>query len=70
MRRQKSDRARYGDEIRREVFPPGVTSAYIAEISGINASTIRSWRSDPCKMPAWRYKKIMEALTRERGMET
>lgn len=58
----KSPRERYGERVRADCFRPGVTSAYIAKKSGINAATIRTWKADPGKMPAYRYLQILEAL--------
>ena len=60
-----SPRQKYGEKIRAQVFPKGVTAAYIAQISGINPATVRSWRQSPGKMPAYQYLRILDALNRE-----
>lgn len=57
-----SPRQRYGERIRKEAFPEGMTAAYIARISGIPAPTVTTWRRDPGKMPAYQYLRILDAL--------
>lgn len=58
----KSPRQRYGERIKAEIFRKGVTTAYIAEISGVNANTLRSWKSNPGAMPAYQYLRLLDAL--------
>jgi len=63
MAREKimSPRQKYAEKIGKTVFQRGTTAQYIAEISGINAATVRSWRIDPGKMPAYQYLRILDA---------
>lgn len=63
---QKSPRERYGDAIRDEVFGTDATgkrsATYIAELTGLNVETVRAWRRDAGRMPAYRYLQIKKAL--------
>ena len=61
-RAMKSPRQRYAEQIGNKVFPEGRTLVYVAEISGINYETVRSWKRDPGKMPAYQYLRILDAL--------
>lgn len=65
--KKASPRERYGDMVRDEVFGTehsGIRSAvYLSRMTGINVETLRSWKRDPGRMPAYRYlqiKKIIE----------
>lgn len=69
MRQQmKSPRQRYAEQIRGSIFPEGRSLSWVAEISGINYETVRSWKRDPGKMPAYQYLRILDAL-KKRGNE-
>ena len=69
MAREKiiSPRQKYAERIKKEIFHEGMTSAYIARISGVNAATIRTWKADPGKMPAYQYLRVLDAL-KNRGV--
>lgn len=60
LRRTKRDY--YSSQIRQEIFGSGRSAAWIAEKTGIPESTVRSWRADPGKMPAFRYLQIKSII--------
>ena len=56
-------RSYYASQIRQEIFGSGRSAAWIAEKTGIPESTVRSWRADPGKMPAYQYLRIKSIIT-------
>lgn len=57
-----SKRNYYSSQIRQEIFGQGRSAAWIAEKTGIPESTVRSWRADPGRMPAFRYLQIKQLI--------
>ena len=55
-------RSYYASQIRQEIFGQGRSAAWIAEKTGIPESTVRSWRADPGRMPAFRYLQIKQLI--------
>lgn len=56
-------RSYYSSQIRQEIFGQGRSAAWIAEKTGIPESTVRSWRADPGRMPAYQYLRIKSIIT-------
>lgn len=67
MRQTKSPRQRYSEKIRNEVFREGITLTYIANISGISYETVRAWKRDPGRIPAFQYLRLLDALEGRRN---
>ena len=55
-------RSFYASQIKQEIFGSGRSAAWIAEKTGIPESTVRSWRADPGKMPAYQYLSIKKLI--------
>ena len=53
----------YASQIRQEIFGQGRSAVWIAEKTGLPESTVRSWRADPGKMPAYQYLRIKQLIT-------
>ena len=66
-RRVKSPRQKYSEKIRCEIFREGITLSYIANISGISYETVRAWKRDPGRMPAFQYLRLIDALEGRRN---
>lgn len=56
-------RSFYASQIKQEIFGSGRSAAWIAEKTGIPESTVRSWRADPGRMPAYQYLRIKQIIT-------
>lgn len=65
-KQQLSPRQRYGEIAKREIFGTPASgersTAWLSEKTGISTNTIRSWRKDPGRIPAYRYLQLMAAI--------
>ena len=64
-RKMLSPRERYGAKVRLDIFGDEYgsrTPNWISAKTGVSAATLRSWRSDPGKMPAYRYLQLMDLI--------
>lgn len=64
-RRIQSPREKYGDVVKKDVFGTEFakrTPAWLSRETGISAATLRGWRLNPGKMPAYRYLQLMELI--------
>lgn len=56
----------YGDKIRVELFGDdyhGVRSpTWLAEKTGLSVNTLRSWKKEPGRIPAWQYLRIKQII--------
>lgn len=63
---KRTPRDYYGDKIRDEIFGSDArgkrSPAWIANRLGISEGTVRNWRRDPGKMPAWQYLRIKTVI--------
>lgn len=59
-------RQRYGEKIRLQIFGDeyhGTRSpTWLSEKTGVSVNTIKKWKQDPGRMPAYRYLQIMNIV--------
>lgn len=64
--RRESKREIYSRTIRREIFGDGRiirrTPSQLADLTGISVNTIKGWKKDPGRMPAYQYLRLKEVL--------
>lgn len=66
---RKTPRSFYGDKVRLDIFGDeyhGTRSpTWIAEKLGVSVNTVRAWRKDPGRMPAWQYLRILSMISND-----